>query len=38
MYLPSDYKFKYEHVGFRHWPPKLIHVAFKLHGGYLPTL
>jgi hypothetical protein len=38
MYLPNGDIFKYEHVGFRHWPPKLGYVAFKLHGGYLPTL
>jgi hypothetical protein len=36
--LPSGYvKLNYKQVGFRHWPPKLSHVAFNLHGGYLPT-
>jgi hypothetical protein len=38
MYLLSDYKLKYKHVAFKHWPPTLGHVALKLHGGYLPTL
>jgi hypothetical protein len=36
--LPNGYiKFKYRHVAFRHWPPKLSHVAFNLHSGYLLT-
>jgi hypothetical protein len=38
MYLPSDYKLKYKHVAFKHWPLKFGHMAFKLHGGYQPTL
>jgi hypothetical protein len=38
MYLPNGYKFKYEHVEFKYWPLKLGHMAFKLHGGYIPTL
>ncbi len=38
MFLPDGYKLKYKHVTFKHWPPKLSHVAFKSYGGYLPTL
>jgi hypothetical protein len=30
-------KLKYKHVAFRHWPPKLSHLTFNLHGGYLRT-
>ncbi len=37
MYLPCRCKLNYKHVAFICWPPKLSHVVFKLHGGYLPT-
>jgi hypothetical protein len=36
--LPCGYvKLKYKHVAFKHSAPKLSHIAFNLHGGYLPT-
>jgi hypothetical protein len=34
MLLSGYVKLKYKQVGFRHWPPKLSHVAFNLH---IPT-
>jgi hypothetical protein len=37
MLLSGYFKLKYKHVTFKHWPPKLSHVTFNLHIGYLPT-
>jgi len=37
MLLSGYIKLKYKHVAFKHWSAKSNHMAFNLHGAYLPT-